>query len=356
MSEEAKRFGIEEKMSEKKAVYEMYDKTEGMDCKKMLLFLLRKLWLLLLLTLAGSIIGSGIYLFYHVVIVSNRQYQAISKVYLDFAPDETGEVYQAYNGYTWNDLMVTDLILDTTMSYLPSDYTREEVAAATEAQILSDIRLLTIIITTEDPERTEAILDATDRSLVVLGEREKEFIDIEVIKEDEARMLAVDTRLFQAFLLGALIACAVVLLMMTLWYVLDDGIYVAGDLKSVTRLPFIGYIPAREGRGPKSAALAEILDNDRERNVAYLEQKTGKLESYQLGMEEKIGTEEEAGQETYERLRKADGVIIIIPYGKIDREALAYRIEQMAVQECKIAGIVIKDADVRFLRWYYNHL
>lgn len=343
-------------MSEKKAVYEMYDKTEGMDCKKLLLFLLRKLWLLLLLTLAGSIIGGGIYLFYHVVIISNRQYQAISKVYLDFAPDETGEVYQAYNGYTWNDLMATDLILDTTMSYLPPDYTREEVTAATEAQILSDIRLLTIIITTEDPERTGAILDATDRSLVALGEREKEFIDIEVIKEDEARMLAVDPRLFQAFLLGALIACAVVLLIMALWYVLDDSIYVPGDLKSVTRLPFIGYIPAGEGPGSKSAALVETLENDREQNIAYLEQKIGKLESYLLCSKEKLKTKEEIAQETYERLRKADGVIITIPYGKIDRAALAYRIEQMTVQECRVAGIVIKDADVRFLRWYYNHL
>ena len=343
-------------MFEKKAVYEMYDKTEGMDCKKLLLFLLRKLWLLLLLTVAGSIIGGGIYLFYHVVLVSNRQYQAISKVYLDFAPDETGEVYQAYNGYTWNDLMATDLILDTTMSYLTPDYTREEVAAATEAQILSDIRLLTIIITTEDPVKTGEILDATDRSLVALGEREKEFIDIEVIQEDDAKMLAVDTRLFQAVLLGALIACAVVLLIMALWYILDDGIYVSGDLKSVTKLPFIGYIPTEEGTSARLAALAETLDNDREQNIAYLEQKIGKLESYFLCTKEKIKTKEEAGQEIYKRLRKADGIIIIIPYGKIDRGALAYRIEQMVVQECKIAGIVIKDADVRFLRWYYNHL
>lgn len=343
-------------MSEKKVVCEMYDKTEGMDCKKLLLFLLRKLWLLVLLTAAGGIVSGGIYLFYHVVIVSNRQYQAVSKVYLDFAQDESGEVYQAYNGYTWNDLMATDLILDTTMSYLPSDYTKEEVAASTKAEILSDIRLLTITITTEDPERTDAILDATDRSLEMLGNREKEFIDIEVIQEGEAGMLAVDNRLFQAVLLGALITCALVLLVMALWYVLDDNIYVAGDLKSVTRLPFIGYIPAKEGAGSKPAALAETLDRDREQNVAYLEQKIGKLEVYLSDTKEKAGAKEETGQETYERLRKAEGVLMVIPYGKLDRAALAYQIERMAVQECKTVGIVIKDADVRFLRWYYNHL
>lgn len=336
-------------MPEKRVFFGMYDKTEGMDSKKLLLFLLRKLWLLLLLAITGGILSGGIYLFYHVVLVSNRQYQAVSKVYLDFAPDESGEIYQAYNGYTWNDLMATSLILDTTMSYLPSDYTEEEVVTATEAQILSDIRLLTIIITTEDPERTTAILNATDRSLVALGEREKEFIDIEVIQETEAKMLAVDIRLFQAVLLGVLISCAVVLFIMALGYVLDDGIYVAGDLRSVTKVPFIGYIPAEEDTGRKEA-LKETLNRDREQNIAYLERKFKNLEFCVLGTKEEI----EPG--TFDRLRSADGVLLIVPYGKLDRTALAYRIEQMAVQECKLAGIVIKDADVRFLRWYYNHL
>ena len=337
-------------MPEKRVFFGMYDKTEGMDCKKLLLFLLKKFWLLLLLSIIGGILSGGIYLFYHVVLVSNRQYQAVSKVYLDFAPDESGEIYQAYNGYTWNDLMATSLILDTTMSYLPPDYTEEEVVTATEAVILSDIRLLTITITTGDPERTAAILDATDRALVILGDREKEFIDIEVIQETEAQMLAVDSRLFQAILLGVLISCTIVLLIMALWYVLDDGIYVAGDLKSVTKVPFIGYIPAGEGGGQKAADLKETLNKDREQNIAYLKRKLGNLESCVLS------TKEEIERGTFDRLRSADGVLLIVPYGKLDRTALAYRIEQIAVQECELAGIVIKDADVRFLRWYYNHL
>ena len=158
---------------------------EGMDLKKLCILLFHKFWIVVLAAVIGAGLGAGVYLLHHVALNNNREYQAQSKVYLDFAPDETGEVYQHYNGYTWNDLMSTNLIIDTTMSYLPEDYTAEEVSEATLAEILSDVRLLTITITTSNAERTAKILEATDRALVEMGQREQEFIDIEVIKETE---------------------------------------------------------------------------------------------------------------------------------------------------------------------------
>ena len=137
----------------------------GMDMKRILLCFMRRLWIVPLAAAIGALAGFLIYEAARVVPESEREYRAVAKVYLDFAPDETGEVYQAYNGYTWNDLMTTDPILDVTMRYLPQDYTKEEVAAATKAEILSDLRLLTITVTAHDRERCGAILEATGRSL-----------------------------------------------------------------------------------------------------------------------------------------------------------------------------------------------
>lgn len=137
----------------------------GLDMKKLALCFIRKIWIVLAAAAVGAVLGGLIYTAVRTVPESEREYQAMSKVYLDFAPDETGEVYQEYNGYTWNDLMATDPILDVTMRYLPEGYTREEVMAATEAEILSDLRLLTITVTTYSPERCNAILKATGQSL-----------------------------------------------------------------------------------------------------------------------------------------------------------------------------------------------
>ncbi|MCI9462507.1 MAG: hypothetical protein HFI48_01305 [Lachnospiraceae bacterium] len=359
---------------------------EGMDCKKYALLLLQKLWIPVLAAFIGAVLGGGIYLFVHVVINSNRQYQAQSKLYLDFAADETGEVYQAYNGYTWNDLMATEPLLNLTMSYLPEGYTEEEVIAATTAEILSDLRLLTITIKTTDAARTAEILGATDRALVDFGQQEKEFISIEIYRETEPQVEAAGQRLLQAVMLGAFLAFAAALLGMALLYVLNDNIYVPGDLKYVTKLPFAGYCfsgrektggdgivrpdeekraagadtvqemaPKRPERSKHKQSLREKLQQDTERNLAYLAKETGTLMQLELqSMQD--GAPKSELKEEQDDVRKADGILLVVPYGKMDRATLNYKIEQLTLQGCRIAGILIRDADMRFMRWYYNHL
>lgn len=326
---------------------------EGMDCKKLLLLFIRKIWVVVLAAILGAALGGGIYLFHHLALSGNREYEAISKLYLYFTPDGTGDVYQSYNGYTWNDLMSTSKILDGTMSYLPDTYTEEEVIAATKASILSDIRLLTITITTSDPNRAWEILKATDRSLVEMGEREREFTEIEVIAEKEAKLVTVDSRLLQADLSGLVIVLILSLIAMALVYVLDDRIYVPGDLKCITELPFVGFQftdKMEKGKNSGEEALIEKLCADMELNCTHMMKENGTLDTLELS--KKISVTEEV----CDKLRKADGVILVIPYGKIDRTSLAYRIDQLTLQECKPVGIIIKNADMRFMKWYYNHL
>ena len=319
---------------------------EGMDLKKLLLFLIHRFWIVVLAAVAGAFIGGGIYLLHLVVLDSNREYQAQSKVYLDFAPDDTGEVYQYYNGYTWNDLMSTNLILDATMSYLPDDYTEDEVVLATKAEILSDVRLLTITITTSDIERTAQILRATDQALVDMGQREKEFIDIEIIKETEPQMVVADPRLLQAVLVGLVIALVLVFISMELVYILDDRIYVPGDLKCVTEVPFVGF----SFTSNKDKNLVERLQNDMEQNLAYLEKENGELKILELKKNSDFS------EQMPDSVKNAKCILLSIPYGKIDRSSLSYRIEQLSLRKLTLTGIIIRDADMRFLKWYYNHL
>lgn len=327
---------------------------EGMDCKKYFLLFLQKAWFAALAAVIGAVLGGGIYLFQHVVLNSSREYRAESKIYLDFAPDESGEIYQAYNGYTWNDLMSTKPILDGTMAYLPDGYTEEEVILATRAEILSDLRLLTITITTSSPERTAEILKATDLSLVELGKQAKEFNDIQIYKETEAGLVAVDQRLLQAVLVGFALALSAALLAMALRYVLDDKIYVPGDLKCVTELPFMGFFfeeaDAEKAKSDREKKMLETLQKDLEQNRFFLAGKAGTLTTFVLEKNQTITVQ------MCEELRKADGILLAVPYGKMDRTTLGYRIGQLMLQECKLTGILIQNADMRLLKWYYNHL
>lgn len=332
----------------------------GMDMKKWMLLLIRKCRIVLAAAAVGAILGGVVYTVAHTVPESEREYRAVSKVYLDFAADETGQVYQEYNGYTWNDLMVTDPILDVTMSYLPEDYTKEEVMAATEATILSDLRLLTVTITTNDGERTDAILAATDRALEEYGNTAKEFIQIQTIQTTQAQLVVADSRLVQAVLLGLVIALAAALLGMLIYYVLDDRILVASDVKQVTDVPFIGYtfdknmgeISASEERLPVSERklfLSEQrLQGDYDRAVAYLKESCGDA------AEISILQRDEDSSDHFRKAREVYGVILKIPYGKVHGTYLAYQVGQYQVQGCNVLGIAIENADMKFLRRYYG--
>ena len=311
----------------------------GMDMKKIALCFLRKVWLVFLAAAVGAVAGGVIYGVSHIVPESEREYRAVSKIYLDFAADETGEVYQAYNGYTWNDLIATDPILDLTMLNLSENYTREEVMAASEAEILSDLRLLTITVTTHDPDRCDAIIHAVGQSLTELGDTAKEFKQINVIQTTEAKLVVADSRLVQAVLVGLVAAVILALLGMMFYYVLDDRIMVASDLKQVTDVPFVGYV----GSG-------EQLNGEYESSLACLRERTGTVSILAVTQGESIA------QESWQELCSSDGVVVVADYGKVHAAYLTYVIEQLRVRECRLVGVAIGGADEKFLRRYYGRV
>ena len=309
----------------------------GMDMKKLILCFVRKIWLVLFAAGIGAAAGGAVYTMASVVPEAEREYQAMSKVYLDFAADETGEVYQEYNGYTWNDLMATDPILNVTMQYLSEDYTREEVMEATKAEILSDLRLLTITVTTHSADRCDAILKAAGQSLTDRGQSAKEFRQIEVIRTTEAKLLVADSRMLQAVLIGLVMAVAVTLAGMLLYYVLDDRVRVAADLRQVTNVPFIGYA----GAGGR-------LGQDYEDNLAYLKKKEGNIIVFSPERQDRLP------EEKWQELCGADGVVLEVPYGKIHAVYLDYIMEQFRIRGCSVAGVAIGGADDVFLSRYYG--
>ncbi|MCH5258501.1 MAG: hypothetical protein J1F18_02050 [Lachnospiraceae bacterium] len=309
----------------------------GMDMKKLVLCFIRKIRLVFLAAVVGAVLGGLLYEVSHIVPESEREYRAVAKIYLNFAADETGEVYQAYNGYTWNDLMATDPILDETMLNLPGEYTREEVVAAIKAEILSDLRLLTITVTTHNPDRCSAIMSAVEQSLVELGNTAKEFTQIEVIQTTEAALVVADSRTLQAVLVGLVTAVILMLLGMMFYYVLDDRILVASDLKQVTEVPFIGY-----------AGAGERMNGEYESNLAYLSGQTGTVEVLAVSQHDTIS------QERWEELSAADGVVIAVNYGKVHSAFVGYIIEQLRTRGCRLIGTAIAGADEKFLRRYYG--
>lgn len=345
---------------------------EGVDVKRVFLLIKNKLWLLAVAVAAGALLGCGIYLLTMLVFAPEREYQAVSKVYLTFACDPEDYNELSYNGYTWNDLMATDPILNFTMDRLPSTVDRETVIGATKAEILSDIRLLTITITTPQPELTAQIMGATQESLVHLGETDPLFKNIEIYSTTEPALTVWDNRTVNAALTGGVIALVGVLLGIAFCYIMDDSVYVASDVEKRYQIPVLGIFTVNEPgtfqsyrneffanytylcKGIEKIALVSV---DCAEDTEKADQLIDKMISAEKPIEESLFLPMAMPEEVpdvYEDIRNTDGVILTVRFGRRNGKRLERTLGNMRKQDCRVLGAVIVEADEKFLKAYYR--
>lgn len=318
------------------------------DKRKALIVMLRRLWMVVVSTIVCAVLGIIIYLIYH-SITDGIEYKAVTECYLDFAVDETGEVYQYYNGYTWNDLMSTDLIASNTLLGLAgTGVDLKAIEESTTAEILSDIRVLRITIINGDEELCERIQKSTEASLEALGDTAKEFNDISVIKSIAPERVYVDNRIFQAIELGAIVG--VLLGILVVWFIaiLDDRILVASDLEGMGA-PVLG-IMLRNPDGKMATFLQSIYENNMDTLMS------------NLSSEEKESIKKVDANSLIEKLsvsgedisNDSSRIIIEIPYGKVHQSSLALLLDAMRQSGAEVCGFIITDGIAGFYRTYYS--
>lgn len=369
----------------------------GMDLKRLVLRFQRKIWLLVMMIVLGAVAGG---IAYQVVraIRMPVAYAASSKLYISFHADESGEVYQYYNGYTWNDLLDSDPILDRIMENMATETAPEEVIEATSAEILSDIRLLTITVEGDSEKFVRETIEAVEKGLVAYAQDSEELKRIEVIRSNPSERIFWDDRTTTACVAGAVIMAALTLFIMAFNYVLDEALYTQEDVRKHYPYQALGLLTqnqkglqpyARELQANIHYTMGEmktfaILDMGNHADLRRLELERNLNEtetdflsgSHQVGelgwshMEAENGPEKEAqptgeyevipfnenvlSEEECKKIREIGGVVLMLPFG-IDVGRKTERILSLLKnQDCKVLGMIIAQADEEFLNRYYG--
>ncbi len=363
----------------------------GMDLKRLMLYLQKRIWLVVVLAIFGATCGGVIYQVLRSVKMP-VEYEAVSKLYISFGHDESGEVYQYYNGYTWNDLLDTDPILDFVMRDLPG-YDRDAVREATTAEILSDIRLLTVRVRGEDEKFVREVMSALESGLREYARESEELDQIKAIRSGVPERVYWDDRTMSACVTGAVLLGVLSLLVIGFIYALDESIYVQEDIEKKYNCRALGILTrnqkglqpyARELRANIRYALGEqkrfaILDmadhaDTRRLELERLLDREG-LEAYGSEQEEddfgwNIPKEEESFVKTSEwdilafnqnglseaecrQIREAGGVVVLLPFGTDTGRKTARILSFLKNQDCQLLGMVIAQADEEFLNRYF---
>ena len=340
---------------------------EPLNLKLLMLFLLKKIWILLCGTVLMAVLFGGIYYLKNYVFVPAAQYVATSQLYLTYADDVRLEnVY--INDYTWQTLADSDACIEEAKKNLSFDCSNEYLRDVATAGLESDVRLVTVTVTAESPERAVAIANAYEKAIQSLGER---MVDVDEVQIFTSASTAVkkewDNRTVRMSITGAVVGFIASLVILLFVFAVDDSVYLPETTKIRYGIPTLACFD-RSGKH-----ISDRQKKETEMNLnTVLEGKTKVFLSDISGPEgiesermdfvkEQLG---EAGKvlvltegilknpEAAKAMKESDGVIVLIRAGagngKRIEEALAF----LEVQEVRVLGAILYDADSKTLLCY----
>ena len=328
-------------------------------------------WVIPAAMLAGALIAWGASSALTLLNAGSRRYEAVAKLYIDFAYDETGTVYDYYNGATWTDLLTAHPVLwegieeglrseaaaGADVEGVDKDVIREEV----RAQILTDIRVMTVTVSDPAPERAAALERAVTSGLEYFGQEMKEFTAIRFLSDEEPVLVSWSVKTRNAVLLGIFLGFLAGLSGLLLARGLDDSINVPEEAERRFGIPCLGVVPAKGQTlyapllGMLEASAAKFAENCAGVILADgSEELAGNLEQFFPGKRVKALPGISAGKSTGERCAEDWRVVAVLYCGKRNGTAADRLLSFLRRMGMPAEAVILAGADMRFLKRYYR--
>lgn len=354
---------------------------EPFDLRLTVLRLIRNLNKILVLTVVGTLLFGGGYYVKNVLLRSAKEYTVTSTYKVEYVntPTQTGDYY--INEATWNSLLQTEEFLTGVQAHLQEaaddngisvpKLSLEELSAVISAKLPSDWHVPTTTVVTKDAGKTLVVAQAVELAMA------NEFVDMMrqevagVAVLDGARQaeeVPLDVRPARAFILSAILSFLFVTVVFLLKETGDDSIWLPATLRQRYGLPVLGTINSVELAEHVRYLFAEkdkiavcVID-DKVSPVAVREELAVAVAKTESGAEEDLS---EAIRkwipmptplmcpEAYGTLREMDGILLVVKAGAHAGKSLEYVLEQMSLQDCKITGVILWEADELLLKAYY---
>ncbi|MGN1313686.1 MAG: hypothetical protein ACI4VG_01580 [Lachnospiraceae bacterium] len=308
---------------------------QSLDLRRLILILARRLWLVAVGILAGAAAGACSYLLYTGITDGDPLYRVSSDYYISFNFSEFQNSTDYYNAYTWDGILRNDIIVDYALTLLPKDVEKSMVQQAVSGEMLGDYRILTVHVSAADPVLAQEIAQAYHKAMVYFGETRDMLDHIEVWSRGEAERVQKYTKTGNAAFLGGLIGGLAALFGVLLYLLLEDGIYVEEDAKCFG-LPVYGILTVNE---------EDFYQKIFQDNIAYA-----------FGTKPVVtwDVERVPDKADYDELRKAQVLLLAIPWGRKNKAKTRRLLELLAIQDCETEGLVIVGARESFLKAYYG--
>lgn len=244
---------------------------EPLNTRLFVLRLLRKIPVILAAAILGALCIGGPYFLTKVTFGPAKEYEAVTDFYIDYAVKEDGTQHTYINFATWDQLLKDDVFTDKILLYMAEEnasvngealqsaplsdveraagITKKELCGYLHADVLSDTRIVTTTVTTNDPELTMKIEKALISAMFDFGKQQREIAELRILQEPaEASLVIADVRTFRACMVGVVTFVFVTVLYLCLYFALDEGIHVPETFERRYGIAMSGTIHSKELR------------------------------------------------------------------------------------------------------------
>lgn len=333
---------------------------QGIDSKALLVTFIRKLPQLLLLAVAGAVLGSGLYCIVALYRSSTAMFVVETEYYVDFA-DGRLEAKDYYNDFTWNDVIATDLILGQMMDELGTEYDRAAVKQMLNADILSDVRYLTITVKGRDAKQAAAVSAAFENAITQFGKGKDEFDAIYKIEDNGIQKEQFAWFAWRAAALGMIVFMGIGIFITAFIFIVGDRFFTKTDVMNFLNLTVIGlfYQSGNKTLDVQERRLIEGLKGllENHRKIYLLDASDGQDAAVFLKRLAETSKDIDCGAflpcEQY-HTGEDTALLVIVPFGKVYREKITDEINNAVMHGGTIAGAVLTECDRIWVGMYYG--
>ncbi len=382
---------------------------EPTDLKLMFIYFVRNFKYVVYAAIAGCILFALGYYLTNYVLVKEHQYVAQGELYIEYAQDvRLDNIY--INDYTWQNLVHTDKAIDYVRERMSFSLSEEELKACVTANLVSDVRFVTMKVTRNEPEQAVEIARLFQDAIILFAE---EMVDIENIvvfsSADKAEKIEGDNRTLKMALTGMLTGALLAVFGILFCYTLDDSIYVPVTFERRFGVPVIGVFHNRTEKELREIVSAEEpvkTNEERKRDllgikiaklnmkkccegcmnlaVTDISVKPGSERAFETLLYLKLLNEQdemtdiargdlderdalfsdpnfrldcketfEGNAEAVAECAKYDGTILLVRAGEHNTKVIERALNFMKKQGVNVVGALLYDADAWILNFYY---
>ena len=289
----------------------------SIDLKRFFRQFKKRIWLVVAATILGAVIGLVAYIAYSNIMSGNTVYRIRNDyyIYFDYEAFPNGPDY--FNAYTWDGILRDDPVVNKALEEAP-DITKQQILDSVKGEILGDYRILTVVVTGTDKELVQKISDVYKVALPAFADVLEQISSIDLWTDADLEEYDEYTREPNAAFLGGLIGLLISLFAVLLYGIFDDGIYSERDwAMNYPDIPYLGKRDTDEYRANR----AHLLKYDGN----YIELSS---DQFRYDLDE------------FDRMRKVDGVIILLRSGQDTVDKMDKIVYTLKKQDVNVVGVM----------------